>query len=330
MAKTLVAKTLAWLGRWGTQAIVLSVVLGLAAPPLAAAARPLLPWTVLVFLTLMFARADIAAIRVVLSRPGRLALALGWLVLVPPLCFYVALGLVGRHHLDPGLLLGLAMQAAAPPLASVPAIAMLLGLRPTLIMIAVLTTTIASALTSPLLVDWVAGAAVPIDQAVLVRRLALMIGGSLAAALVLRRVVGAARLETNARSLDGVGVVMYVVFGVAAMDGVAAATLADPWRSLGFTTLTFAIAAAGLLGSWTVLRPFDPRDRLAIGYGTGMRNGALQIAALGAAVPDTAYLYFALSQLPIYILPYLLRHVVRRRGLGQDAAVPDRQGGLDA
>ena len=324
------AKTLAWLGRWGTQAIVLSVVLGLAVPPLAHAARPLLGWTVFVFLTLMFARADAAAIRLVVARPATLALALAWLVFVPPLCFHAALGLVGRHNLDPGLLLGLAMQAAAPPLASVPAIAMLLGLRPTLILIAVLTTTLASARTSPRLVDWVAAAAVPIDQGVLVRRLTLMIGGSLAAALVLRRLVGEARLGAHARSLDGIGVVMYVVFGVAAMDGVTAATMAEPLRSLGFATLSFAIAAAGLVGAWMILRPFDLRDRLAIGYGTGMRNGALQIAAFGAAVPDTAYLYFALSQLPIYILPHLLRHVVRRRGLGQDAATPDRRGGLDA
>lgn len=315
---------LAWLGRWGTQAFIASVLLGLAAPALAAVARPLLPWTVFVFLTLMFLRTDLHEMTALLRRPWPLVLAVAWLIVVPPVGFWLVLSAVGRDNIDPGLLLGLAMQAAGPPLTSAPAIAMLLGLRPTLILAAVLATTLASPVTAPLLVDWVAGAAVPIEVARLVERLALLIGGGLAIALLLRVLAGRERIAAQAANLDGMAVLIYAAFGVAAMDGVSAATLSAPWRSLGFASLSFAIALAGFAATWMILRPLEPRDRLVIGYGTGMRNAALVTAALGTAVPDTAYLYFALSQLPIYCFPQLLRPVIRRHGAGDDGAASKR------
>ena len=38
----------------------------------------------------------------------------------------------------------------------------------------------------------------------------------------------------------------------------------------------------------------------------------LMLAAAGGALPDVAWLYFALSQFPIYLSPQLLKAVVRR------------------
>jgi BASS family bile acid:Na+ symporter len=50
----------------------------------------------------------------------------------------------------------------------------------------------------------------------------------------------------------------------------------------------------------------------AIGLIAGNRNVGLMLAATGFAVPDIAWLYFALVQLPIYLLPHLLKPLAKR------------------
>ena len=38
----------------------------------------------------------------------------------------------------------------------------------------------------------------------------------------------------------------------------------------------------------------------------------LLIAALGAATPDTTFLFFALAQFPIYLMPQIVKPLVQR------------------
>jgi hypothetical protein len=42
------------------------------------------------------------------------------------------------------------------------------------------------------------------------------------------------------------------------------------------------------------------------------RNMGLMLAATNGALPDLAWLYFALSQFPIYLSPQLLKPIVSR------------------
>ena len=49
-----------------------------------------------------------------------------------------------------------------------------------------------------------------------------------------------------------------------------------------------------------------------IGLIAGNRNIGLMLAATGFMIPDIAWLYFALAQFPIYILPHLLKPIARR------------------
>jgi BASS family bile acid:Na+ symporter len=49
-----------------------------------------------------------------------------------------------------------------------------------------------------------------------------------------------------------------------------------------------------------------------IGLIAGNRNIGLMLAATGFAIPDVAWLYFALAQFPIYLLPHLLKPLARR------------------
>jgi BASS family bile acid:Na+ symporter len=303
---------LAFAGRYGTQGFALSLAIGLLLPGLAAAARPLLSATIFTFLVLTFARADLPELARVLKRPGKLALACAWLLLAPPLLVGAGLALAGRAALDPGLVLGLAVAAAAPPILSAPAIAILFGLEPTLLLAATVLTTLASPLTAPAVAEWVAGAVVPLDAVALAVRLAVFIGGSLVVAAGVRRLLGHRWIVAHARAIDGAGVVCYVLFAIAAMDGVADAARSRPLTVAGFLAVTFAISLAGLALAFVRLAMLKPAERFLLGYATGHRNMGLLIASLGAGTPETTFLFFALAQFPIYLMPQALKPLAAR------------------
>jgi BASS family bile acid:Na+ symporter len=48
------------------------------------------------------------------------------------------------------------------------------------------------------------------------------------------------------------------------------------------------------------------------------RNMGLMLAATGDVLPGGTWLYFALSQFPIYLTPQLLKPIVRRLPPGED------------
>jgi BASS family bile acid:Na+ symporter len=307
-----IARPLAFIGRYGTQGFAISIFLGLALPQFAAAARPLLAITIFVFVMTTFMRADLSAVRRLLARPGPLLIAIGWLVLAPALLIWMIVAGIGRENLDSGLVLGLAIIAAAPPIMSGPAVALLLGLEPTLILSSVLLVTLLSPLFSPQIIEIVAGGATPLNQLVLLQRLLVFIIGAAVAGIGLARLLGRARLERNKASLDGIGVVMYFVFAIAAMDGVLAAAVATPGLVAGFLAVVFAISFSGLALAWFILRPLVPADRFILGYVTCQRNMGLLIAAFGAATPPTTFLFFALAQFPIYLMPQIIKPLARR------------------
>jgi BASS family bile acid:Na+ symporter len=307
-----IAAFLAWLGRYGTQGFALSIFLGLALPQFSAAARPLLPITIFCFTAVVFMRADFGIIAGLVRRPAKLILACLWLVAAPVLLIGGAFALVGREAIDPGLVLGLAIMGAAPPVMSAPAVAIIYGFEPSRLIAAVILTTIASPFIAPVLVEWLAGAAVPLDRWVLTLRLALFIGGGALTAAALRWWLGQARIRAMKPNLDGFGVLMYFTFAIAAMDGVTRAALDNPRQVLLFTAIAFSVSAAGLVLASLVLRTLPLSERFMVGYGSGQRNMGLLIAALGAGVPPTTFLYFALAQFPIYLLPWLLRGIAAR------------------
>ena len=60
-------------------------------------------------------------------------------------------------------------------------------------------------------------------------------------------------------------------------------------------------------GTWAVAA-FDVQRFLELSDG----QLGLMLAATGFVVPDLAWLYFALVQFPIYLLPHLLKPLARR------------------
>jgi bile acid:Na+ symporter, BASS family len=314
----ILTKSLGWVGRYGTQGFAISIFVGLALPQFAAAARPLLAITIFIFVMLTFARADVREVKALLTKPRPLVFASLWLALTPACLVFVILTVIGRDTLDPGLVLGLAVLGAAPPIMSAPAVAMMLGLQPTLLLTAVLVTTSFSPILSPLLVEFIAGAAVPLDISILIQRLLLLIGGAVIGSYALRKIMGPERIKAHKQTFDGIGVLMYFLFAIAAMDGVMDAAQADLSRVLQFTGVAFLLAIMGFAAAWLALAHMPEAERFVLGYGTCQRNMGLLIAALGAAAPKTTFLFFALAQFPIYLMPQIVKPFARRFRVDSD------------
>jgi hypothetical protein len=79
---------------------------------------------------------------------------------------------------------------------------------------------------------------------------------------------------------------------------------------LGLAALAFALCFA-VLGVTIVMFAWSGRERaFALGFMASQRNMGLMLAATGG-VPDVTWLWFAMSQFPIYLTPQLFKPIVR-------------------
>ena len=303
---------LVWLGRQGTRAIAVSLAVGILVPPLAALLKPVFAVSVFCLMVLAFLRVEPAALREVFARPWLVIAASLWtMVAIPlvlcPLFEWLGLGADGRK----GLLTGLVLQAAAPPVLSATAFSAILGLDATVSLATLIVTTAMTPLTAPIFVALFAGASLSIDPLALALRLAAFLGGAFALAYLLRRLLGASKAIAWRSEIDGASVMMLMIFGIALMDGVTAHALTDPKLVLALTALAFVLALALFALTALIFKAAGFRRSVAIGFSGGFRNMAIMLAAGGAA-PDLTWLYFAAAQFPIYLVPLLIAPFIAR------------------
>jgi hypothetical protein len=131
-------------------------------------------------------------------------------------------------------------------------------------------------------------------------------------AALTRRIAGQEWIDRRMAHIDGLSVIALFFFAVALMDGVLASILREPMKVLGLTVLSFGLslglAALTALVFW---RLGGGSQALALGLAAGNRNMGLMLAAAGA-VPELTWLYFAIAQFPIYLMPAMLKPLARR------------------
>jgi BASS family bile acid:Na+ symporter len=302
-------RLLAFLGGHGPKVLFLGVFLGLALPDLAAVARPLVGPAVAFLTLLTLLRVEWSQMAAYLRRPGLTATLLVWLLLVSPVAMW------GVLHLVPApaaLETALVLMAAAPPILGVTAVAMLLGLDGALALLMGLIAILLAPLTIPPISLWLLGLDLQVSVPVFMLRLALVVVGAFIAALILRRVVGVAWFRARASAIDGLVVLTMLIFAVAIMDGVTATAFERPgvvalWILAAFVANP-ALQIAGALVFWWL----GPRRALSVGLISGNCNMGLLLAALPPESDYDVVLFFALAQLPMYMLPFLLTPVYRR------------------
>jgi predicted Na+-dependent transporter len=175
-------------------------------------------------------------------------------------------------------------------------------------------------ITAPLLAYAFFGTALTLSPLALGLKLLTMLVGSLLVAAAIRWTMGAAAIRRHALAIDGFNILVLFVFVAAVMGTVVGSFLVDPLNAIALTVLAFVVFFI-LLGVTTlVFRKLGHERALALGFMVSQRNMALMLAATDGVLPGMAWLYFALSQFPIYLSPQLLKPILRKSMATRDPA----------
>ena len=306
------AAALSWLGRQGTRAVAASLFIGVMLPPLAALLKPIFAYALFALLCLAFLRVDPAEVRAHFGRPARVAAATAWMMLATPVLIGLTLVTLDMSERLPGLYIAMILQAAAPPVISAPTLAALMGLDAALSLATLVVCTAATPLTAPVFAALFVGAGMTLSPVALGAKLLAMLAGAATVALLVRRIGGKAWVESQKERIDGLSVVALFFFAVALMDGVLYSILSEPLKVLGLTLLSFCLSLGLAALTALVFARLGMAQALALGLAAGNRNMGLMLAAAGTAVPELTWLYFAIAQFPIYLMPAMLKPLARR------------------
>jgi BASS family bile acid:Na+ symporter len=306
------AAALTWLGRQGTRAVAASIFIGIAVPPLAALLKPGFAYALIALLCLAFLRVDPAEVRAHFSRPLVIAAAAAWMMLALPLAIGLALLSCDVEVRAPGLFIAMILQAAAPPVISAPTLAALMGLDAALSLATLIVCTALTPLTAPLFAALFVGPGLSISPYALGGKLLAMLAGAALVATLVRRFAGKAWVARQSERIDGLSVIALFFFAVALMDGVLVAIWNEPLKMLGLTALSFGLSLGLAALTAFVFARLGAGQALALGLAAGNRNMGLMLAAAGTAVPDLTWLYFAVAQFPIYLMPAMLKPLAQR------------------
>jgi hypothetical protein len=303
---------LSWLGRQGTRAVAAIVVIGIAVPWIGALLKPYVTEAVFVILSIAFLRVDIAALKTYFRRPVLVLSATAWTSVAIPVLFATTCFPAGLKTHAPELFLSLMLQAVASPMMASPALAALMGFDATLVLAALVTCTALVPLTAPLFILFFVGPILSMSPLILAVKLFAILFGAAFIGFSLRRFLGPAAIERQKDRINGINIIVLFVFVAAIMKDVGARVLFAPVPTMALSLLAFAAYFALLLLTVLVFLPAGRECAFALGFMVSQRNLGLMLAATGGALPDLTWLYFGVSQFPIYLSPQLLQPLARR------------------
>ena len=287
------------------------VLVGFAAPPLAALAKPLLAPALVIPLALALVRLDWSAMASLRRRPGLVAALVVFMLGVSPVIVWaiatpaLALGLPGK------LREALILMSASSPIVSNIAIALFVGLDAPLAAVVVVVATALVPFTLPPLALGLLNLELAISLPLFMARLIALVGGAFLISGVVRHVVPKATLAAWREPIDGLAVLNLFIFALAIMDGVAAFSFDRPAYALLAVTLAFVFNLFLQAVGWLAFRGLGAVTALTVALMAGNCNMGLVLVALSGHVAVEVTAFFALAQVPMYTLPVLLEPLYR-------------------
>lgn len=287
--------------------LALSIVVGIAVPPVSRALGPYL--YVFVFFLMLFSSLAIDLRHAWPDRQvsARLLKVLGWQMVLLP-------ALIGAwHRLAPGA--GqwselMFLTACAGTIFGAPAFARVMRLDTLLTLRGVLAGTLLMPVVLPALAPLFTQRTGSFDFAAYALRFCIFILIPLAAAAVyqLRRPGDARR---SAQLFNRLTIVFLTLFGVAVMDGIGPRFLNQPWQMLGLLGFALAVHAAFFGLSLLMFLRWGRREALTAGLLSGYRNMAVMLAVGGSLLPPDFVVYVALWQIPMFLTPLAVKLFAR-------------------
>jgi len=300
-----------WLGRQGTKAVAALVVIGIAMPSIGAVLKPYLVWAVFALLCTAFLRVDLYAVRAYLRRPAVVIAGTAWTSAAIPVLFGLSCVALDLERESPDLFLSLMLQAVSSPMMAAPALASLMGLDATLVLVTLTAGTALVPLTAPFFTGLFAGQILTVSPLALGLKLFVILSGAALVGFTLRRIYGVAFIERHNDKINGFNIIVLFIFVAAIMENVGFRFIATPGKAVALTGLGFGVFFAVLFFTALVFSPAGKSQALALAFMTSQRNLGLMLAATGGEVPELTWLYFALAQFPLYMAPFLLQPLVR-------------------
>ncbi|HOE18301.1 MAG TPA: hypothetical protein PLX02_09425 [Syntrophorhabdaceae bacterium] len=305
------ASALLWIGRQGTKAVAALVIIGIVVPPIGAMFKPYLTEAVFALLCLAFLQMDVTAAKNYIRRPAVVLAATLWTSVGIPCLFGVICLAFGVNKQAPELFLALMLQAVASPMMASPALATLMGLDATLVLVTLIASTALIPLTAPLFALAFVGTALSVSPLALGVRLFAVIAGAALAGFTIRRIAGPAAIERHNEKINGINILVLFVFVAVIMENVGVRFLGSPATTIAIAALSFLVFFTVLLLTALLFLPANRERSLALGFMASQRNMGLMLAVTGGVLPDLTWLYFALSQFPIYLSPHLLQPLTK-------------------
>lgn len=309
---TIPLRCLTWLGGQGTRAVAAVVFIAVAVPPLGALLRPYVTEAILALLCISFMRVDLAALYGHLRRPALVATATAWTTIGVPLIVGLIAHATGLDSSAPGLFLAMMLQGLASPMMAAPALAALMGLDATLVLVTLVSATAVVPFTASLFASLFLGGVLGISPLALGLKLLGILAASLLAATIIRWVFGTDAIQRHKRPIDGFNIVILLIFAAGIMGDVASDLVAQPIFTISLALLSFAMYFTLLAVTTLLFRRIGYERALALGLMVSQRNLGLMLAATAGALPPTTWLYFAMTQFPIHLAPYMLIPIARR------------------
>ena len=298
-----------WLARHATKALALSLVVGISAPPLAAAFRPYLTEIVWALLFFAMMRVDWDAVGRYVRRPLLILLAVAWVVLGAPL---VLAPIVTPLDLPAGIEVALILSSATAPILSSPALCIILGLDSALSLLVLVLTTLVVPFSLPIIAIELLDLELGLTTGELMWRLGILIGSAMATAAGVQKLFGRARVTAAAGPLESCMLITLLVFAVAIMDGIGAVMLDRPVYVLLVVALSFVVNAGMQVYAAVPFLVVGARRALTIAFSAGNRNMAIILAVIPAGTMPDLELYLVLAQVPVFVLPSVLAPLYKR------------------
>lgn len=297
-----------WAGRHGALIVIAGVVIGLAVPHLADAARPYLALAIFIFTFGSFLKFDGMSLTGEMASGTRTALMVLWATFGVPL---VVVLLIKVAQPGPDLAQGLLFWALVPASPACVAFAAILRLNIAIALLATVIGTAASPFYIPTLAAVFGGYSLDIDPLATCLHLVLLIGGAGVAALAAKRLAGGF-IRANPEAMTGIAVFAMFLAGMGSMRGMQAQLLAQPAESLRFAALAYAMLfGAELMGTMLFWR-CGRVAALTAGLVSGTRTITLAWVVLGSNVLPLADLFLATSMVAKYTAPGLTKRLLAR------------------
>jgi len=310
--KNLCSNLLISLSNRGTHALTLIVLIGIFIPAVGNVFKPFITESIFLLLCLSFLKLDIEKFKTNIKKPKIIILTTIWTALILPLIIGLILKITNVQELFPDLYLGFILQAVSSPMMATPALAALMGLDSTLVLITMISSTALIPFTVPLFIYLFVEAAINISPLFLGVKLFLMLMGSAILGIVFKKILGKKNLNANKEKIDGVNIILLFIFVTGIMQGVGQIFIERPLFSFGLLVLSFIVFSLFFFATVILFRKIGKLRAYSLGLMVAQRNMGLMIAAMGEALPSLTLVYFAISQFPIYLSPQLLHPFIKK------------------